>query len=285
MRNGMHHPLHETFAQLAASNPRLQAQLGLPSGEGWVRPAAHFTADNLARARAQVEADYGVSSPNIVATVLMAGYGWSLLAIGVGAYLQGNRVLNLHPDNIWLHWNDTYNYADQLAVVDGRFTALPDDPAAGRADVDLVADREALRACLLRELENHFGLALSWMSEHLSVRERALWPVLADRCASFVFWLLNEVAAEPRTPEVIAAEMRALTARKNSRLSNRRVDLITVEGGDGATHCYYRRATCCHAYRVDGRGYCTTCPHLSREAQLKNVRAVVREKLTAAAAQ
>ncbi|MDX1663266.1 MAG: ferric iron reductase [Candidatus Promineifilaceae bacterium] len=284
MRNGMQHPLQQTFDRLAASSPRLQAQLGLQSGPGWMRPAALFTADHLTRARAQVEADYGVSSPNVVASVLLAGYGWSLMAIGVGAYLHGDRVPDLHPDNVCLHWDDVYNYADRLALVEGRFTALPDDPAAGRPGVAVVSDRDALRRCLLREFESHFGLALSWLGEHLPVRERALWPTLADRCASFVFWLLNEVAGEPRTPEEIATEMRALTAHKHSRLSNRCIDLITVEGGDGATHCFYRRATCCHAYRLAGHGYCTTCPHLSREAQLKNVRTAVREKVAAAGA-
>ena len=272
------HPLQQTFAEIALLHPRLQGQLGSPGGTGWLRPVDFFTAANLTAVRERIESAYRTASSSVVANLILASYSWSLMAVSTACYSHGKRVLDLRPQNLFIHWDQTHHYADRLAVADGCFTLLADDPAAGHPDATPVADQETLRLALLRQLEGHFELALSWLGDYLAVNARAVWPALADRCASFLFWLLNEVAAEPRTPEAIAAEMRALTVRDDSLLANRCIDLITVEDAAGARHCFYRRATCCYAYRRPEGAYCATCPRLSREAQFDNVWAALREK-------
>lgn len=275
------HPLHQTFVRINRLQPRLRAQLGLVNDAEWLQPAAFFTEANLAAARERIEAVYQTSSPNVVANLILSGYSWSLVAVSAASYLHEKRVLDLRPENVRIHWDQGYQYGDRLAVVNGHFMALADDPAAGHPDATLLPNQEALRSAFLQQLEGHFACVLSWLGQHLQVNPRAVWPSLADRCASFVFWLLSEVAAAPRTPEAIAAELRALTQREGGALVNRRIDLITVEDASGAHHCFYRRATCCYAYRRPGRPYCTTCPHLKQEVQLDNVWAAVRAKSAA----
>lgn len=275
------HPLAQTFAEIAHRHPRLQGQLGPVEGADWLQPADFFTLANLNAARERIEGAYRTTSPNIVTNVILASYSWSLIAVSAACYLYSRRVLDLRPQNLAIHWDQTYQYGDRLALLEGRFSALPDDPSAAHPDVTVVTTPEALRQAFLAQLEGHFGHVLSCLGSCLQANPRAVWPALADRCASFIFWLLNEVAADPQTPEAIAAEMRALTARDDGPLTNRRIDLITVEDASGCRHCFYRRATCCYKYRRPQGGYCTTCPRLAREDQFDNVWAAVRKKSAA----
>jgi hypothetical protein len=259
----MNHPLEQTLARARELNEYLKPQLGAPSGEGWI---AHTDlAPGAARLEALIAATQArlrTKAAAIVGSAVLQSYQWPLISTAVVCYLLNRRVPDLRPEATRTRYNAEHE-ADALALLGGRFTALPGDSAASHPDATVVADLLTLRTVLRTGIEAHLGAVIDQLCAHLGCKGRGLWLNVADSLAGTFVWLAQE--QQPVTTlEQLEAEVAALIRSPGSPLHNRRIGLIQLSHQE-RSQVFLDRATCCYWYKTEGGEYCSTCPHRTPE--------------------
>lgn len=267
-------PLASTVEGISAINDYLNVQLGPPAGEGWIA-ATDLVADGSPRReelQARIQTRHKTTDRHFVAMTFFGASIWQVVVAGIASYLTTLRVPELKPANVALHWNAD-GWGDTLALVEGRFAALPDDPAAGHPDVTVVADRNALRAYFVEHIvRDYVPPLIDLVSATSPLGKRALWGVVADRCVGTLIWLAKEL----NQTAICLAEVDALhqTAPFTGKSG-----ILTVEHG---THqeLFLKRNSCCLSYKVPEQIYCSTCPLLPLEDRIQRLQAYVAKDAT-----
>lgn len=259
----MSHPLEQTLARARQLSPYLKPELGAPSGDSWL------AADDLAPGAAMLQALVAAAQARlhtkaaaVIASAILQSYQWPLISTSVACYLLDRRVPDLRPSAARTRFTAEHE-GDALALLGGRFTALPGDPAASHPDAIIVGDQAALRAALRVQIESHLGLVIDQLCAGLRCKPRGLWLNVADSLASTLLWLAQEHGSAP-TLEQLEAETAALIHAPGSPLAGRRIGLIQLTHQD-REHVFLERATCCYWYKTAGGEYCSTCPHRTAE--------------------
>jgi len=272
----MDHPLEQTLARARQLNDYLKPELGAPSGERWfahtdLAPGAAYLETLIAATQARLR----TKAAGIVGSAVLQGYQWPLISTAIACYLLDRRV----PDLTLAHTRIRYtaeHEADSLALLSGRFTALPDDPAADYPDATVVPDLDALRAMLRNTVEAHLGVVIAQLCARLGCKPRGLWLNVADSLAGTLVWLLQ--AQQPATAlEAIEAEVAALVRVPGSPLNSRQVGLLQLNHQE-RSQVFLDRATCCYWYKTEGGEYCSTCPHRTPESRRERLLASMAEE-------
>jgi hypothetical protein len=271
------HPLDVTLARIRNLSEHLKAYLGAPAGEGWTGPVHAFSSDcaGFAPMVAFVQEHLHTKAGNIVGSRLLQSYQWLILGVAIGSYLLDRRVPDLHVDNVLVHFSEDQE-ADQLAFLQGRFAALPDDPAADHAGAQIVPDERALHHYLRASVEAHFEPVIAQLHTELRAGVRGLWLNVADRCASNLIWLMQE-QDEHVGIQNIQFEINRMLRVPGSPLKTDKVGVIELTY-QGHSHCFLDRATCCYWYKADDGEYCTTCPHRAQEDRRERLLTYMAEK-------
>jgi len=265
------HPLQNTFERVSQLSPYIRACLGPSQEDDWIAPAA-FLASDSAHLDAMITATQRrlrTQTANVVGGSILQEYQWPLIASAVACYLCDRRVPDLRIENVRLRFSvaeeedEDAGPEECIAFLDGRFFALPDDPAAAHPDACIVPHPDALRDALRVGIETHLGATIQRLHERLGCSPRGLWLFVADRCAGTLVWLMQEqdvtVGLDP-----IGREVDALTRAPGSPLANKRMGLFELNYR-GRSRVYLDRATCCYWYRSEDGDYCNTCPHRTTE--------------------
>lgn len=262
----MSHTGHHTASPLANSlnwlltlHEGFQARTGPPPGEDWIAVPALMQPDSphLDRLLALVGTTYATPDRQIWVSFFMNSYAWLVVAAGVGCYITSNRVPDLTPANLWLHF-EANGRATGISFERGMFWALRDDPAAGHPDANTVQDRAALCDTLRRQLEAHMHLVIPVLRTKSSFGTRALWITAADRCARFLFWLHQQRPAVLGSDQ-LAREVEALIRMPGSPFYNPLTGIRTLsECADNSLA--FQRGACCLNYKRPGGQYCASCP-------------------------
>lgn len=275
------HPLADTFYDAQKTVGQIRARLRTPTGSGWMRPKAFYQASWLESMCADIGREYETNARTTVAQIMCAGYQWGLVVTALACYRFYRRVPDLCPEKLWFHWNSAHSYVDEIAYESGAFACLQGDPASSHPDAVVVSNQRALRDHLRRELVSHFKGAFEPISRFMGIRPHGLWLSLADRCAATLLWLEQERTAG--TGGVDAAsdlrdDVQALFAAPHSPLQNKVTEIIPIHVGSEHVQLCVKRATCCHAYRLDRRDYCDNCPHLPREEMQDRICAAFEQR-------
>lgn len=258
------HPMAQTLARVRLLNDYLKPELGVPSGDGWIAASDAFRSDTplLERLVAATQARLRTKAAAIVGSAILQSYQWPLVSTAVACSLLDRRVPDLRAANVLVHYNAEHE-ADALALIGGRFTALPDDPAVDHPEATVVPDQEALHTALRTGLEAHLGTTIAQLCTRLGCKPRGLWLNVADSLAGTLTWLMQE--HDPgATMAQIEAEVAALIRVPGSPLTSRQIGLLQISNQE-RTQVFLDRATCCYWYKTDGGEYCSTCPHRTPE--------------------
>lgn len=272
----MHHPLEQTLARARQLNDYLKPELGAPSGERWfahtdLAPGAAYLETLIAAIQARLR----TKAAAVVGSAVLQGYQWPLISTTIACYLLDRRVPDLTPANTRIRYTAEHE-ADVLALLGGRFTTLPDDPAAEHQDATVVTDLPALRTAVRTGIEAHLGVVIDQLCARLGCKPRGLWLNVADSLAGTLVWLLQE--QQPATAlEAIEAEVAALVRVPGSPLSSRQIGLLQLSHGV-QSQVFLDRATCCYWYKTEGGEYCSTCPHRTPEGRRERLLAYMAEE-------
>jgi len=273
----MDHPLEQTLARVRRLHEYLKPTFGESLDDGWVAVSVDLApgAAYLEALIAATQSRLRTRAAAIVGSAVLQGYQWPLISTVIACYLLDRRVPDLTPANTRVRYTAEHE-ADALALLGGRFTALPDDPMASHPDATVASDPPALRAALRTGIEAHFGVVIAQLCARLGCKPRGLWLNVADSLAGTLVWLLQE--QQPATAlEAIEAEVAALIRVPDSPLNSRQVGLLQLYH-QKRSQVFLDRATCCYWYKTEGGEYCSTCPHRTPESRRERLLAYMAEE-------
>jgi hypothetical protein len=242
-----------------------------------MRASAFFQEPHFSQLRREVEEQYAARSRTTLGGAILTSYQWGILAASLSSFMRDRRVPDLDPQNMWLHWEDSYGYVDAVAFEQGRFAALDDDPAAGHPDATLFPDVDALRDHLRTQLETYLGQAIQTLCQQIGANPRSMWPFVADRCTLMILWLGQLGQEKDACACDLEREVELLVKQPASPLYNPATGVLPVHY-NGNRHLFVQRGACCYAYRREGHDYCRTCPHLPKEERMDRLQAALAQK-------
>ncbi|MFF3554881.1 (2Fe-2S)-binding protein [Streptomyces tsukubensis] len=263
-------PLNATFRRLASvcATPRIDVvPPRSPAGRGWTCGA------ELAREPALLEAFLAAESerieelhgrtarPDVVASRALHSCLWAVCLLIAGPWYLERRVPLLRPEDV--RFGRT---PGTLAVVPGRFVALPGDPAAGRPGVETAADEGALRHRLRESVADHVRPLLAAMGPGLRRGPRALWGMVGDDLVSAV-WYTGRMLGEEERAVYEAGEL--LPGPVGPFLGG--ADFRRLTGRDGRTYPTRTRMGCCLYYAIRPDEACGTCPRTGDAERLRRL--------------
>ncbi|WP_100448824.1 hypothetical protein [Glycomyces xiaoerkulensis] len=186
-------------------------------------------------------------SPHASAALAWKTYCYWAVAPVVLGYVSARRVPLLEADDFQFTIAADGEPRFSGRQLRPRFLALPDDPLADAAGVEVVANDAELLERLGKSL---FEAHLDPVMEAIRGRVRLGRRTLLGSLASGLAYAVTTCAPAGRE----SAESVARTLLETFGVA----DLVDL-GTDGAGRLVYRRHTCCLAFTIDGCGTCATC--------------------------
>lgn len=268
------HLLTHTYQQLGQTYSYFQNRVLTQCDEqpGWLTVTDLCTAEyaTLGQVLARVKNHYPSPSTQAPVSLWFGHYAFAFMAIPIACYLTSGRVPHLNPAEVWVRFAGDGDIAG-LAWRGRSFYALPTDPAAGHPQCQVVANQEALRLCLRQQLVSHLEFLVKALSACSPLGRAGMWALAADTCANAFVWV-----ARHNQQEAWGAEEAHLLATSASPLQRQR-GFIVVEQDE----IYYHlvdRVSCCLYYKVEGGGYCSSCPHRPAEERVALIQAWLAQK-------
>jgi hypothetical protein len=241
-------------------------RIGVPAEPGWrsLADAVPDVAEWCAQAR---DRDNPARLASVAATAVGGALVHGVLGTVTAALVLERRAWGLHAGHLAVHPAPDGSPADRVAVRDASLLVLPDDPAAGHPDAEVLPDLPALldrvaeaAVATLRPLldavraATRYGLVPLWNSAADAVRGAATYaPLYAG------------IEREPARA-VGAALVYALAAH-GARIRDRGGQELLQRGTE--TYTVPVRAACCLYYKTEPEverpsdAYCMTCPFLA----------------------
>jgi hypothetical protein len=238
-------PIQATLERAGARFAHLGVRFG-PAPSGWRRASEIVHDPQAVRVLLEQVCDfYHIADRQVAASFLVLGYFWYPLAGAMACYLLERRLPDLAPAAVAIDVRGA-------AFTSPRCWALPDDPDAGHPDVSVMPVAAALRAQLVGQLEEHAAPLFTTLRSVAPYGVTAMRANYADRLASALLWLAEELG----NPDLARREVPAFVALLPG---TPRTGLLEVEQ-DGRHGVFLRRAGCCLNYRLLGQVKCDTCP-------------------------
>lgn len=274
----MMNPIEETFQRLASLHPDRKNWLltEKDSQLDWLSAAdlAAESSSHLSELFQRVSSKYKADGLHPPATLWFGHYAYAIEVISIACFMTEQRVPDLSPENIHIRF-DEIGDVEAIAWTGHSFAALPDDPAAGSPDCIILSTREALRNYLRERLVKSFTPVIEAVSSNSGMGKPGLWALAADYTA-YAFTMLAEMLGD----ETLGVEESRLFSRTRSTLSVKR-GFIPIEH-IGMTHYLLERTSCCLYYKVEGGGYCHSCPHRPLEERVELVKRYMEEEAAGA---
>lgn len=181
---------------------------------------------------------YGAPSA-VGATFLVGRLAYATAAELLPRVVAGEHIPSLEPGEVFFTWTESARATDLTFTAATTTTSFASEMVAA------------------------FGPLVSSVRAVAAVGRRRLWGMVADAVGA---------AACGLGPTAVAASDQVLDELELT--CSARPTWVTVSGGT-RDHLFQRRSTCCLAFRIDGHGYCTSCPSVSDDERLRRLRASV----------
>lgn len=276
-------PISATLVRMAALDAYLMAEIG-PHEPGWfyADDLLHNPTSALAEGLARQSAHYRTAERRTCGSFFIGDYAWYMPAAAIASYLAERRVPDLAPSNMALRyrtctWEEDGQTGESerldVRFLNGRFAALPNDPAADDPDALVLPDLDALRTWLRTRLEAHLAPLIDSVCTHTGLGKRAQWNLVADACAA-LFLYAGKALGDPARGQ---SEGLAFVKADGSPLHNPDTGYITLEW---AGHCetFRTRGGCCRSYTRPDSDKCTTCVLRPAEERHQRLRDYLAQK-------
>ena len=258
------HPLVESMGRAAALNDFFALPVRYPDPGRWIQAESLFQDDGQ-RLRDMVvaygQARWGTDNPHLAGSGFIVAYLTRLAFPLISQYVLERRVPDVSLSNLAFHTNG--QRIDGTALNRPCFAALPDDPASGHPDAQVVPDEAALYVRLKQGLfDANLELVIPSLRRASRASLRVSWNAVASSCAQVYRWLYAFV----EEPEMVVENAQRFFGDPSSRAYGE----VTMEVFEhqGKRGFFARRAGCCLWWRgEETREYCSGCILLSREQQ------------------
>jgi len=238
-------PLGETFERLTSLDPYLGAVVDDVRAAS-VRVWGDTT--DLETAFDRIGTAWNTSDRRVQAAFLVNDYTWRIAAPAVAAFVLDRRVPDLAPDAVVMTLAADGTFEPPVFGSTSYAGAVADTGAAATMSTD-----ELLRV-LRRGIEDHLRPLVRNVRRVAPLGERGQWALIGDACGS-CFLRAGQVVGEASEERRWAERFLALDGEP---LRGRQRFFVLRDARREAT--FMTRGSCCLVYRVDGHGYCATCP-------------------------
>jgi hypothetical protein len=267
------HPIDATVAKINAISPYFQLSVGTPPDASWSRASVVLTdPDWVATTIGRLYAKRGYITPRNLAASFYDGYQWYVGTAAISGFFAHARVPDVGVDNVALKFDDD-GWVTGIALIDGRFACLPDDPAATHSDARVFPDRRALREHAARMVYAHVNHLAAPLIDAADVSEQSLRLASANSISMLALWILQQ----SNQPALAETEAHAFAAAMPFPAKAR---LFEVEC-DGERAVYVNGSVCCHWYldpENTERSYCGNCPKVPLPKRIEVLRERLREE-------
>lgn len=266
-------PLGRTYERVRRVNPYLRVHLGayderpVWSLPDLLDPDLIVLDDHLAIMARQYESN----DLEVLVRFYFGGFAYYLASATVGPFILDRRVPVLDPSSLRFSLSE-WGSPEIIILPDARFYCLPDDPASGHSDAELVADRHALRDLLRSSLIAIFAPVIAVLRRRARIGARALWISAAETCANVLVDILPAATAA----DVAREEVQALIGEPQALL-RAKPEIVMIPRGDGSALATLG-SDCCFNFKLAGASYCGVCPHRPREERLAALEASFAER-------
>ena len=257
------HPLAASIGRASEVNPNFAMPLR-GSGDGWIDAPTLFEGDDE-RLRGLVTA-YGLerwqtTNNHAASSVFLGAYAARVTWPVISQYVLERRVPKVSLDNLAFHLQE--KLIDATALAHPSFAVLPDDPAAGHPDAEVVADEAALYARLKEWLfDSNFSRVIEALNSRAGASKKISLNVVASACAQ----PFRELYLSAQDQDALVSKANAFFDDQSSMVYRQ----LTMEVFEhvGKRAFFSRRAGCCLWWRTQPeKKYCSNCILLSREQQ------------------
>lgn len=245
-------------------------RLGLPVAEpGWMRCVdvigdTEFTRRWQADVGGSLGSEHEVVPPITSATYVLSWYAAIPAFVGAASFRLDRRVPRLAPEALGFHRHQQEHWPDGIALLDGRFWCLPDDPAAEDPAATVVADEQALAAVLRSQLRAHADAFLAGYDPGVRLPRRALLGVFFDALDGAIWAAGKQTGREGAGVCDAAMVLPGGTPEFGDASA-----LYRLIDARGREHVSRRRVACCCYYRLSGaEAACFTCPRTTDEERV-----------------
>lgn len=269
------HPLAESIGRAAALNEFFSLPVRYPDPGRWIEAVSLFQDDGQRLGDMVVaygQERWGTDNAHLAGSGFIVAYLTRVAYPLNSQFVLERRVPDVSLSNLAFHWDG--QRIDGTALNRPSFAALPNDPASGHPDAQVVLDEAALYARLKEWLfESNFQLVIPSLHRAARASLKVSLNAVASHCAG-VFCRLYDLAEEP---ELVVRDAEAFFGDPSSPVYGQ-VTLEAVEHR-GKRVYFARRAGCCLLWRAErSNGYCSDCILLTHEQQDQRIREALESR-------
>jgi hypothetical protein len=260
-------PVAEIYSALRALSASWNAEVGRPSGPGWIAgtdlltPSEGPFGDLLARIGERA----GTRDRRTIAASFALRFGWTA-GMAIAPFLRHGCVPDVALDNVAFKFKPS-TFLERTAIHEPRGVLVAADPRAAHPAMATVPDAGALIDALRRQLVAQATPVVDALFEWSGFARRGTWGQLTSTWASHVTTLCED----PLDQRPVRPLLDALFAGDDD-VARMRPRFHEVRYRD-AVHLFQRRASCCRYYLLPAGELCASCPLVSDSARLDKNRA------------
>jgi hypothetical protein len=233
---------------------------------GWSPASALFRADD-ARLRELVMgygyARWGTTNNHVAGSAFIIAYLTRFIYPMVGQYILSRRVPKVTLENLAFHRTD--GGIDATGLREPKFAVLPNDPAAGHPDAEVLhSEADLYRQLKEWAFKSNVEIVIGSLCRSVPASAKVSQNAVAASCAQALHRLYNHV--EDKSPVIRDAE--TFFGDRSSPIY-RQISMEVIEH-EGKSGFFARRAGCCLVWRTRGDNeYCSNCVLQPREEQTR----------------
>ena len=261
------HPLVRSLQEAGELDPYFDMPVSNVDETGWSPATALFGAGDTSLRELVMGYGYtrwGATNNHVAASAFIIAYLTRFIYPMVGQYVLRRRVPRVTLENLAFH--RTGGRIDATGLRQPRFAVLPDDPAAGHPDAE-VLDSETDLYERLKDwaFESNVEIVIEALRRSVPASVKVSQNAVAASCSQALHRLYNHV--EEKSLVVRDAET---FFEDPSSLIYRQVSMEVIEHA-GKSGFFARRAGCCLVWRTRGNNaYCSNCILRPREEQTRH---------------
>ena len=263
------HPLVLSLREAGELDPYFDMAVSDVNETGWSPATALFQAGDASLRELVMSYGYarwGTANNHVAASAFIIAYLTRLIYPMVGQYVLRRSVPKVTLENLAFHHTD--GRIDATGLRHPQFAVLPNDPAAGHSDAEILhSETDLYRQLKDWAFKSNVEIVIAALRRSVPASVKVSQDGVAASCAQALHRLYNHVEDKGlvlRDAENFFGDPSSLIYRQVS------MEVIEHEEKSGF---FARRAGCCLVWRTRGdNAYCSNCILRPREEQTRQFR-------------
>ena len=267
------HPLIHSLWEAGELDPYFDMPVSDVNETGWSPSATLFQAEDTSLRELVMSYGYarwGATNNHVAASAFIVAYLTRFIYPMVGQYVLRRRVPRVTLENLAFHRTD--GRIDATGLRRPQFAVLPDDPAAGHPDAEVLhSETDLYRRLKDWAFKSNVEIVIEALCRSVPASARVSQNAVAASCAQALHRLYRHVEDKSlvlRDAETFFGDPSSLIYRQVS------MEVIEHEGKSGF---FARRAGCCLVWRTrEDNMYCSNCILRPREEQTRRFKEMLK---------